>query len=234
MERKRSRSTLGYRGLAAAAFDHGVRAVERGVAAIRHLDIPDIPPSQELERWLPDARFSDLVTVWTRAPREQLMAALETVTLDEMPLARIVTALRYLPSFGRGEPIAAKRPFLPQLTATRGTILLSRTPDEIVIGTVGRLHHVVEREPVVLQTSEDFAGFTTPGFERLAMSIRVLRKGPRNLLILEHRTRPTDMTVEHQFALYWLLLGPGATFMSRDLLTAVSRRATRESHKPSV
>lgn len=160
------------------------------------------------------------------------MAALESVTLDEMPLARVLAALRYLPSFGRGEAIEPRLPFLPQLTSTRGAILLSRSCDELVIGTVGKLHRVLDKEPVVLATPEDFARFDTPGYERLAMSVRVLRRGARNLLTLEHRTRPTDESVEHDFAFFWLLLGPGATLVSRDLLTAAARRATRQGRNP--
>lgn len=224
----------GYRELAELVFDRTIRLAERAVARVRHVGLADVPPSAELERWLPHARFSDSVFVWSAASERQLVDALMKVTLDEMPLARALSGVRYLPSFGRGEPIDARRPFFPELLSTRGCILLSRGEQEIVIGTIGKLHRVVDREPVELHTPEDFARFGALGYERLAMSIRVLRRGSRCLLVLEHRTSPVDADAEHHFAFYWLMLGPGASFVSRDLLRAVARRARRSPRTPNA
>ena len=102
-----------------------------------------------------------------------------------------------------------------------------RAPDEIVLGTVGKLHQIRDQEFAEVPTTADFAAFAQPNHERLAMSIRAIPGDHGTLLALEHRTQPTDAAARRRFARYWLAIRPGGAFVTRQLLKAVARRAER-------
>ncbi len=185
-----------------------------------------VPPSPRLDAWLPGAAFADTIVVRTSAPADALMRALEEVTLREMPLADWLGRVRY--AFGRAQPLmAADRPFLPALVDSRGSLLLERRADEIVVATVGKLHQIRNQQPADVRTPDDFTAFDAPNHEKLVMSLRALPGAGETLLCLEHRTRATDAKAAQRFALYWLAIRPGGAFVSRQLLRAVARRAER-------
>lgn len=199
--------------------------------------IPVIP-SPRLDRWLPDAPFRDVIVVRCAAPPDVVMRAAHEVTLRDMPLAALLGRLRYLPSSRaareRGRAHDPDRSFLDQVARGPGSIVLHETANELVTGSVGRLHRIRDQEPVPLVSAEHFAAFRRPGYEKLAMSLRVARDGDRTLLSLEHRTQPTDADAHRRFARYWRVIRPGGAFVTRQLLEAIARRAERIATPRSV
>jgi hypothetical protein len=161
------------------------------------------------------------------------MQAFEEVTLREMPLARALGTIRYLPArLGSGEAARrlrtdARRPFLASIVDAKGSLVLERAPDEIIVGTVGKLHQIRDQEPAEVRTPAEFAAFDTPNHEKLAMSLRTIADGGGTLVVLEHRTQPTDADAKRRFGWYWLAIRPGGAFVTRQLLHAVARRAER-------
>jgi hypothetical protein len=141
--------------------------------------------------------------------------------------------IRYLPAlFGSKEAarraqLELDRPFIAGVTSGKGQVFLDRAPDEIVVGTVGKLHQIRDQEFAEVPTTADFATFAQPNHERLAMSIRAIPGDHATLLALEHRTQPTDAAARRRFARYWLAIRPGGAFVTRQLLKAVARRAER-------
>ena len=192
-----------------------------------------IAPSARLDAWLPDAPFRDTIVVESPAPAPRLMQALEEVTLRDMPLASLLGRIRYLPAlFGSKEAVRRAhleldRPFIAGVTSGKGQLFLGRAPDELVVGTVGKLHQIRDQEFAEVPTTADFASFAQPNHERLAMSIRAIPGDHGTLLALEHRTQPTDAAARRRFARYWLAIRPGGAFVTRQLLKAVARRAER-------
>jgi len=192
-----------------------------------------IAPSARLDAWLPDAPFRDTIVVESPAPAPRLMQALQEVTLRDMPLASLLGRIRYLPAvFGSKEAarqahMELDRPFIAGVTSGKGQLFLDRAPDEIVLGTVGKLHQIRNQEFAEVSTTADFASFARPNHERLAMSIRAIPGDHGTLLALEHRTEPTDAAARRRFARYWLAIRPGGAFVTRQLLKAVARRAER-------
>ena len=192
-----------------------------------------VAPSARLDAWLPDAPFRDTIVVQSPAPPPRLMQALEEVTLRDMPLASLLGSIRYLPAlFGSKEAarrahMELDRPFIAGVTSGKGQLFLGRAPDEIVVGTVGKLHQIRDQEFAEVATTADFASFAQPNHERLAMSIRAIPGEHGTLLALEHRTQPTDAAARRRFGRYWLAIRPGGAFVTRQLLKAVARRAER-------
>ena len=194
-----------------------------------------VAPSARLDAWLPDAPFRDTIVVESTASAPRLMQALEEVTLREMPLARLLGTIRYLPAlFGSKEAsrraqVELDRPFIAGVASAKGQLVLGRAPDELLLGTVGKLHQIRDQEFAEVATTADFAAFAQPNHERLAMSIRAIPGGRGTLLALEHRTQPTDEAARHRFARYWRAIRPGGAFVTRQLLKAVARRAERDA-----
>jgi hypothetical protein len=194
-----------------------------------------IASSARLDAWLPDAPFRDTIVVQSPAPVDRLMQALEQVTLRDMALASLVGRIRYLPAlFGSKEAVRQAhleldRPFIAGVAAGKGQVFLERAPDELVLGTVGKLHQIRDQEFADVRTAADFATFAQPNHERLAMSIRAIPGPRRTLLALEHRTQPTDAAARRRFARYWRAIRPGGAFVTRQLLKAVARRAERDA-----
>lgn len=222
--------------LSALAIAYGAMAAgSLGMSSwfVRRRAALPIAPSARLDAWLPDAPFRDTIVVESPAPVPRLMQALEEVTLRDMPFANLLGKIRYLPAlFGSKESarqaqLQLDRPFIAGVTSGKGQLFLGRAPDEIVQGTVGKLHQIRDQEFAEIPRTADFAAFAQPNHERLAMSIRAIPGDHGTLLALEHRTQPTDAAARRRFARYWLAIRPGGAFVTRQLLTAVARRAER-------
>ncbi|HXX31278.1 MAG TPA: hypothetical protein VEJ89_11220 [Myxococcaceae bacterium] len=188
--------------------------------------------SRQLDGWLPAAPFRDTIAVRSRASSARLMHALDTVTLREMPLARLLGTLRYLPGRlarrpSRQKSVDPRVPFLPALVRDMGSVVLERTAGEVILGTVGKLHQIRDQSFVPLKEAGDFTSFDAPDHEKLAMSVQAIPVDEGTVLVLEHRTQPTDVEAQKRFRRYWRFIRPAGAFVTRQLLRAVARRAER-------
>jgi hypothetical protein len=194
-------------------------------------DAPDMPIGTQIDRFLPDAEFNGVVGVTVHASPGEIMRAFETVTLADMPLAKLVGELRYLPSRLRGkakDEVPASEPFLKLLQAGSGNIVLTEEPDrELVLGAIGKFHNLTDQQVVPLHSADDFLSFAQPDYQKLGMSIRIEGSDPETgcRLILEHRTHALSLSARWKFAFYWLAIKPGGNFVSWLLLRAAKRRA---------
>jgi hypothetical protein len=185
-----------------------------------------------LDTVIPDTRFADTIEVEVDAPAEAIFRALHEVTLQDMPIAGFFGSLRYLPGklLGRGPSApSASQSFFEGLRQ-QGTVVLAEDPGcELVVGSIGKYHQVVDQEPLLLTERDQFFEFQDPEYQRLAMSIRVEPSETPgcNLLLLEHRTQPLSPDSARRFAHYWLVIKPMGAFVSRQLLLAIKRRAER-------
>jgi hypothetical protein len=192
-------------------------------------------PSRRLDRWLPRDSFRDSIAVRSTASPAQLMDAVARVRPSDMPLAMLLGGLRYLPArFGSAQArrhlsLDPQEPFLPALCAGRGSIILEQAGDELIIGTVGKLHQLRDQELVDLHTATEFIDFAAPGHEKLAMSLRAEQAAGHTWLVLEHRTRATTPEAARRFARYFRVIRPAGACVTRQLLRAAARIAERET-----
>jgi hypothetical protein len=184
-----------------------------------------------LDQFLPESEFNGQVSVPIQASPRAIFQALRTVTLADMPLATLIGELRYAaeqkPDVAQDES-SATQPFMELLMANNANILLAEAPErEMVLGSVGKFHELVDQQIAPLANPQAFIDFDDPEYQKLAMSFRVSGHDPADgyRLTLEHRTHALSPTARRNFARYWLAIKPGGNFVSWLLLRAVKQRA---------
>jgi hypothetical protein len=186
-----------------------------------------------IERVLPDFQYRGQASVVIHARPVAIFRALRQVTLAEMPLAYALGTIRYLPGLLTGRmkrrPDERTRPFVDLIAWPP----LAEAPDrELVVGTVGKLHDLLDQQFVPLDSPADFARFETPDYEKHVESFRIAGGSDEAgyTLVAEHRTRVLGPSARWKFALYWyLLVGWSGNLLLQMLLDAVKRRAEREA-----
>jgi hypothetical protein len=184
-----------------------------------------------LDQVLPDAEFNGAVSVVIHAPPSAIFQALCEVTLADMPLAKVIGELRYLPARLTGKATAETqdtKPFMQLVMSGGGTIVLAEKPNrELVVGSVGQYHNLTDQQIAPLNSPTDFLTFDQPDCQKLAMSFRLTGDNPTTgyTFTLEHRTHALSPAARWKFALYWLGIKPGGNFVSWLMLRAIKRRA---------
>jgi hypothetical protein len=184
-----------------------------------------------LDHVLPQADYAGSVSVKIRATPAAIFKALREVTLDEMPVAHALGSIRYLPGrlAGRMQPATNERS-RPFFDLAARLVLAEEPGREVVIGSVGRLHDLIDQDFVDLDSAEAFERFQHPNYEKHAESFRITGGNAETgyTLLAEHRTQALGAPASWKFALYWyLLVGWSGNLLLRMLLKAVKRRAER-------
>jgi hypothetical protein len=182
-----------------------------------------------LDQWLPEYEFSDTIAVPVHASSKRLFRAFSEITTRDMPLASLLGKLRYLPGRLLGRLPEAPRdddqPFVRQLIEGGAVVLAEEPRHEMVLGTIGKFHQVLNQEPVSLRDAAEFGKFGDPAYQKLVMGLRIEEDSRGKRLVLEHRTHALSRRSRRAFARYWIVIKPTGHFVSWLLLRAVRRRA---------
>jgi len=153
------------------------------------------------------------------APPERTWAALQQVTVGELPLTRLLMKAR-----GLGRRTAAlDRSFLDVVSFL---VPLAHAPGERVAGMVGRPWRLRPAH-VPISGADDFKRFDRPGWVRVATDFRVVPAPGGSRLETETRIQGTDAGARRRFERYWRVVGVGSALIRHDVLRAVRRRAER-------
>jgi hypothetical protein len=192
----------------------------------RRLPVPESLRFENIARW---AQFRDRIAIPVVAPPEAMFRALEEVVLPDMKVAWLLGEIRYLPArmVGRNPPGDASEAFLSVLKKSGTLVLEDDRPREIITGSAGQLHRVIDQAPVLFKNREAFDAFADANHEKLFMSLRVAPTGfpGESWLVLEHATRALSTDAERRFRRYWRIIKPMGAFVSRELLRAVRTKA---------
>jgi len=178
-----------------------------------------------LDTLMPAFDFGHRHAIVVDAPPARVAEAAETyhVATDGSPLARLLFRLRGLrpPSGG-----------LREAGRAMGFAILAEEPGkELVLGVAGRFWALDERANLIsLPDARAFVDFSRPGHAKAAMSLRFepLAYGWTRLAT-ETRVTCVDPVAHRRFALYWTLIGPFSSWLRRDLLSGIARRAMQNS-----
>jgi hypothetical protein len=182
-----------------------------------------------LDGLLPRYDFNEVHTRVVAAPPDQVFAAVKAVTLREMPLVRLLFALRSVPARlarRRGLPLAGSEPLFAQMLEFGFTLLAEDPGREVVAGGVAQMWKRGGKTASI-SDGEEFAAFDRPGYVKVAMTFLLVEQDGGTRLETETRVLATDAKSYEGFARYWRLIRPGSAAIRRVFLRAIARRAER-------
>ena len=183
--------------------------------------------SRSLDRFLPEYHHNEVHETIISASPEAVRRAVREVKGREIALARLLFGIRMLPGrlLGRRTPERDSEKTLLDSALAMGFILLSESPDEIVLGVIGQFWKLTG-EIVRLSGPEEFLAFSREGYAKGAVdfTLEELADG-RVLLRTETRVLPLGPKAARRFGLYWTVVQPGSALLRRTWLQAIRRRA---------
>jgi len=182
-----------------------------------------------LDRLLPRADVTECHHRDVAGPPERTYAAIHAFTLGEMPLARLLFALRGLTARRGGLVRAAQLPLIEQMVAGGFTLLVDEPGRELVAGAIAQPWRLRGAHSVPVDGAEAFTAFEGPGFVKMAMGFHVERRGSGTRLETETRVLATDSGSRRRFALYWIPVRIGSGLIRRAMLRAIARRVEAET-----
>jgi hypothetical protein len=179
-----------------------------------------------LDRVLPQFAHREVHTVVVDAAPELVWAALHDVTGSDLPLTRLLTAVRGLGARGAGRPV------LDRFVAGGFAVVLDEPPRALAIAAAGQPWKLRGGERIALPVGHaEVSEFARPGFVLMAMSFGLEplggRGGGRTRLSTETRIQPTDAAAARTFRPYWLVIRAGSGVIRHELLRAIKRRAEK-------
>jgi hypothetical protein len=179
-----------------------------------------------LDRVLPQFAHREVHTLDVGASPELVWTALHEVTGNDMPLTRMLVAVRGLGARG------AARPVVDRFVAGGFGVVLDEAPRALALAAAGQPWRLRGGERVALPVGDqEVSEFTRPGFVLMAMSFGLESLGGmgggRTRLTTETRVQPTDAGSARRFRPYWMVVRVGSGLIRHELLRAVKRRAER-------
>jgi hypothetical protein len=179
-----------------------------------------------LDRVLPQFAHREVHSVVVDAAPELVWAALHEVSGKDLPLTRLLTAVRGLGARGAG------RPLVDRFVAGGFGVVLDEAPRALALAAAGQPWKLRGGERIALPVGDqEVSEFTRPGFVLMAMSFGLEplggHGGGRTRLTTETRVQPTDAAAARTFRPYWLVIRAGSGLIRHELLRAVRRRAEK-------
>jgi hypothetical protein len=178
-----------------------------------------------IDQLLPGYDFRTRYTRRIAAEPPRVWAAMHGFTYAELPVTRLLMAVRSGGPWGSAFRARLVGPVLPNAPMP---VLGRREASEVVVGRVAKFWRPRPAAgPDSTRTAEGFVAFAEPGWAKAAMSLQ-LRPVPDGgtLLAVETRVHATDAAARRAFTLYWLVIrAGGAGFIRREMLRAIAVRA---------
>jgi hypothetical protein len=180
-----------------------------------------------LDRYLPRSDVRERHSRLLHADVGAARAAIGQTDLTGIPVVRALLVLRALPGRLRARLGGPATPVPPPFTLAdmprAGWTALAEGPEEVAFGTLTRPWRIGDEAPLVVDR-ESFAAFSTPGYAKVAFSIRADPDGPnRTRVTTETRVATTDLRSRRRFAAYWLVVGPVSALIRRLILRTLAR-----------
>jgi hypothetical protein len=180
-----------------------------------------------LDELLPHFDVDQVHTRRVAATPAAALAAVWAATPGEMPLVRLLYAVRSAPALltrRHGLPRDKDRPQWEQMLES-GFVSLVAEEDEIVLGYAGQPWKLAGGSRPGVSSAEEWERFSAPGYVKAAMSFRAEAAEGGALLTTETRVFATDEAARRRFRRYWRVIRPGSSAIRRSWLRAAARRA---------
>ena len=189
------------------------------------------PAACVLDTYLPEFDVRERHSRLLDADAGAVRAAIGETDLTGIPAVRALLVLRALPGRLRARLGGRAAPVPPPFTLAdmprAGWTPLAEGPEEVAFGTLTRPWRVGDEAPLTIDR-ESFAAFSTPGYAKVAFSIRADPYGPhRSLVTTETRVSTTDPRSRRRFAAYWVVVGPASALIRKLVLRRLATHVTQ-------
>jgi hypothetical protein len=170
-----------------------------------------------LDDFLPAYEFVERHSLAIDAPRERIDAAVSSVAIADIPVAR---ALWWVRRLGRPTEDLAT----PFVAGELPGIVLEDAPGEgIVLGLTGQFWKIRGgyRDPTRPRTPDEFVAYSRPDMCKAVIDFRV---GPSSLST-ETRVHVADPAARRKFRRYWFVIRPFSGLIRILFLRAARKRA---------
>jgi putative NADPH-quinone reductase len=158
------------------------------------------------------------------APAAVAFDAIQHADFDRSPVVQALFRAREILLGARHAPTALPHGLSAQLETLGWRIIASEPGRELVFGTVTQPWQANPRFQGL--TSQEFVRFDTPGYAKLALTLRVDSLGDgMSLAQTETRVQTTDSASHARFRRYWALVAPGIELVRIVLLAQVKAAA---------
>lgn len=188
-----------------------------------------------LDRVLPTYDVHEVHAIWIRAAPSEIFAAIRRLTPAEVPLFRLLLALRALPRRLLGRPalrLEGAPPILEQMVLAGFVVLAKEADQELVVGTVARFWEIIgPQQPLAaalphVRNAEEYRAFDNPDYAKAATNFFLAgHDGDRCRLVTETRVLALGPVARRSFRRYWRVIYPGSALIRRMWLNAIKRRA---------
>jgi hypothetical protein len=172
---------------------------------------------RSLDDFLPAYEFSERHSITIHAPAARIDAALRSVSMADIPVARALWWLRRL-----GSPYGdATKPFVG---GELPGVVLDDVPGEgIVLGLTGQFWRLLggRRDGTGPMTADEFLAYDRPDTCKAVVDFRIGQLA----LSTETRVHVADAASRRRFRRYWLVIRPFSGLIRILLLRAARRRA---------
>lgn len=175
-----------------------------------------------LDRYLPEFDVRERHTRLMQADISAVQTAIRRTDLTAIPTVRALLVLRAMPGrlrarLGKGA-VPVPPPFTLADMGRAGWTPLAQNPDELAFGTLTQPWRVGDEAPLQVD-AESFTALSTPGYAKIAFSIRADPDGPsRTQVTTETRVATTDPLSRKRFKAYWVVVGPFSALIRRLIL----------------
>ena len=178
-----------------------------------------------IDEYLPTYDVSEHHEVRLAAPPDVAYTAARNLNLRHSPLSTVLLLVRGIPHLLRGKARLTRDFGLAQALDAGFTILGENPGTELVLGTVGRFWQLTSGITPI--AADDFVTFTTPGYCKAVMNLRVEPEGAGARLITETRVLATSDDARRKFRRYWAVIGPFSSLIRNEMLRSIKREADR-------
>lgn len=189
----------------------------------------DLDRMRAIQRHLPNPRMVEINRIWVKAPPDAAWQAARHFDGASIPWIRWLFGLREIPRrlIGRPPAVTDRRLGVDQVADSgKGFLILEEEPGrEVVVGSVGRFWH--SDIPYADVTSRTFASFSTPGWGKLAWSIRVEPAPTGSIVTFELRTTATDENSWTYLDRYFHLIGPASRLIRASVMSQLEAQLRR-------
>lgn len=187
--------------------------------------------NQKIDALLPVYTSNEFHEVCINAPIEKVKQVLTVTGVKDIPVARLLMIIRGIAD----EDVdlsdrASNNQVGAETISTPDFNFFVVSPDEWV--TVMILKAVIitndadKPAPPEILTLEQFEAFNDPGYVKVAVNFRFIRKSDdQTILTTETRNNGITLKDSHVFGIYWRIIYPGSAIIRRVWLDTIKKKA---------